>query len=478
MKRNRFGWTTLLAVVMGAFAVALSGAASAELLVHEPFDYDPDEVLTGNGGALGTTGTWYSFDTISGDGKTQDWFVHEEGEISGVGLSGANPSIEPLGEHLYDGTVGNLATSGGYVGLWGADDWNDPDGPNIGEPGRNLDANIGLAPGVTATFEEGSTTWISYVAVRGWDRNEETPNLTIGTDPTPDGSRAASLANGGSGLGTGGGPPRINRGHIYPMFFDGGVPRNHIGVTNGWRDDSFTVLEDGRMDWQELDADGYFGAVNIVVIKIEWDADFEGEDIISVARFLEGEVMTEDAFEDLIDARPNLSSANWDAANKPNLDQSQFDVLNIAGLKFFVDEVRIATTFEEAVPSGASEICDNGVDDDGDGGADCDDDDCADTESCQPQGNSFSRGDANTDGNVDISDPTTTLQYLFLGGAELRCVDAADTDDDGMLSLTDAIYVLNHLFLGTTAPPAPYPGCGRDETADGFECETSPANCE
>ena len=124
------------------------------------------------------------------------------------------------------------------------------------------------------------------------------------------------------------------------------------------------------------------------------------------------------------------------------------------------------------------EICDNGVDDDGDGGADCDDDDCADAENCQPQGNSFTRGDANTDGNVDISDPTTTLQYLFLGGAELRCVDAADTDDDGMLSLTDAIYVLNHLFLGTTAPPAPYPGCGRDETVDGFECETSPANCE
>ena len=137
------------------------------------------------------------------------------------------------------------------------------------------------------------------------------------------------------------------------------------------------------------------------------------------------------------------------------------------------DDVQL--TVDEA---DASEICDNGVDDDGDGGADCDDDDCADAESCQPQGNSFTRGDANTDGNVDISDPTTTLQYLFLGGSELRCMDAADGDDDGMLSLTDAIYVLNHLFLGTPAPPAPYPGCGRDETVDGFECETSPANCE
>ena len=124
------------------------------------------------------------------------------------------------------------------------------------------------------------------------------------------------------------------------------------------------------------------------------------------------------------------------------------------------------------------EICDNGADDDGDGAADCDDDDCAEAESCQPQGNPFARGDANVDGNIDISDPTTTLRYLFLGGAELRCVDAADGNDDGVISLTDAIYVLNHLFLGAAAPPAPYPGCGTDETADGLECEVSPANCE
>ncbi|MCH2368346.1 MAG: dockerin type I repeat-containing protein, partial [Planctomycetes bacterium] len=125
-----------------------------------------------------------------------------------------------------------------------------------------------------------------------------------------------------------------------------------------------------------------------------------------------------------------------------------------------------------------NEICDNGVDDDGDGAADCDDDDCAEAESCQPQGNPFTRGDANVDGNVDISDPTNVLRYLFLGGAELRCVDAADGNDDGEVSLTDAIYVLNHLFLGTAAPPAPYPGCGMDGTDDAFECETSPANCE
>ncbi|NIP98542.1 MAG: hypothetical protein GWO24_36090, partial [Akkermansiaceae bacterium] len=203
-----------------------------------------------------------------------------------MGLSGLNPSAEPLGMHRWDGTVENLPTSGGYAGLWGADDWNDPD-PNSGEPGRNLDANIGLDPGVTATFQSGTTTWFSYVAVRGWDRNEETPSLIIGTDPTPNESRGASLTNSGNGIGTGGGPPRDNRPHIYPMFFEGGNVHNVNGEWNRvWNNPGYTVPADSRMAWQELDEDMFFGAVNIVVGRIEWDADAGGEDILSVVRFL------------------------------------------------------------------------------------------------------------------------------------------------------------------------------------------------
>ena len=96
------------------------------------------------------------------------------------------------------------------------------------------------------------------------------------------------------------------------------------------------------------------------------------------------------------------------------------------------------------------------IDADGDGfmdGADCDDDDCADTESCQPQGNSFTRGDANTDGNVDISDPTTTLQYLFLGGDAPPCEASADSNGDGNINISDPTYTLQYLFLGGPAHP-------------------------
>ena len=31
------------------------------------------------------------------------------------------------------------------------------------------------------------------------------------------------------------------------------------------------------------------------------------------------------------------------------MDQSQFDTINLSGTKFFVDEIRIATTFAEAL---------------------------------------------------------------------------------------------------------------------------------
>ena len=429
-----------LAIACAAIVLcSLAGELRADLLVYEPFDYD-EGILTGQSGALGTTGEWSSHDTITDDlSKTQDWYVHEEGTTSGVGLSEANPSIEPAGMHRWDGTVANLHTTGGYTGLWGADDWDDPDGPNTGEPGRNLDAHIALAPSVTETFESETTTWFSYVAVRAWDRNEELPNLTIGTDPTPDDSRAASLTNSGSGIGTGGGPPRNNRPHIYPMYFQDGLPHNLFGAIPGWQDDAFTVLEDGRMDWQELDEEGYFGPVNIVVGRIEWDADTGGEDIISVVRFLESDELSEDVFEELIDARPNLSSANWEA-NKPDLDQSQFDVLNIAGLKFFVDEVRIATTFEEVVP--IEDVV------------------------AAPR---FRRGDANADGLTNLSDAVFVLEFLFTGGAVPTCLKSGDVNDSGgtALELTDPVLLLNYLFLGGALPPAPFEACGIDRTADG-----------
>jgi hypothetical protein len=78
-------------------------------------------------------------------------------------------------------------------------------------------------------------------------------------------------------------------------------------------------------------------------------------------------------------------------------------------------------------------------------------------------GQSFIRGNADTEGTINLSDGVFTLNHLFLGGPVPPCLDAADADGNGKLNLSDAVYLFNHLFLGGAPPPAPYPGCGAVE---------------
>jgi hypothetical protein len=86
---------------------------------------------------------------------------------------------------------------------------------------------------------------------------------------------------------------------------------------------------------------------------------------------------------------------------------------------------------------------------------------------------SFVRGDVSRDGAVNLTDAVRILHFLFLGGAQPTCMDAADADDNGHVMLTDAVYLLNHLFLGASAPRAPYPQCGVDPTVDSLSCEAA-----
>ncbi len=85
---------------------------------------------------------------------------------------------------------------------------------------------------------------------------------------------------------------------------------------------------------------------------------------------------------------------------------------------------------------------------------------------------SFLRGDANVDGDLNLTDAVFTLGSLFLGEAAPTCADAADADDNGDIQITDAVYTLNFLFLGGTAIPEPAgPECGVDPTDDELGCE-------
>jgi|SRR5688572_9396283 len=87
------------------------------------------------------------------------------------------------------------------------------------------------------------------------------------------------------------------------------------------------------------------------------------------------------------------------------------------------------------------------------------------------RGATFVRGDTDTNGATEITDPVRTLNFLFLGSpASLDCDEAADSNDDGMLDIADGVFTLAFLFSGGPAPPAPFPGCGEDSDNDLLTC--------
>jgi len=82
----------------------------------------------------------------------------------------------------------------------------------------------------------------------------------------------------------------------------------------------------------------------------------------------------------------------------------------------------------------------------------------------------FLRGNSDGLGTTDITDVIFTLSYLFLGGPEPPCLDAADADDTGIIDITDSVFLLTFLFLGGPHPGEPFGECGIDPTIDDLSC--------
>jgi hypothetical protein len=87
----------------------------------------------------------------------------------------------------------------------------------------------------------------------------------------------------------------------------------------------------------------------------------------------------------------------------------------------------------------------------------------------------FVRGDADSNGRIELTDAIRILGFLFLGGANPApaCFDSADSDDNGRLELTDAVRILGFLFLGGTNPP-PAPPTPRDASYLASDCGLDP----
>ncbi len=323
-------------LAIASLSLVAGPVAHPELLLYEPFNYTTGTAsgsgvrLNGQGtsGELGLTGTWSATNSAGGDNFiANSTTVYQEGNLSGVV---GNTTFPP---NLFDGTVANLATSGGYFGVI----------TSLGGTGVNhtdhIEAWRPLAASVTAAFTTGTPTWFSFVSADGYSNNVRVPSFAIGSAELIE-DRGNYVQSGGQAIGGGG---SNNERAVFPTFWDTGITTASGGSDPGG-------LESATMSWVG-GAGASFGEPNIIVGKIEWNADSLGEDIISVVRFLETDVLSAAAFEARIATQPLLSSENWTLGAKPDLDETQFDTISVAGGRFFADELRIGTTFEDVIGS-------------------------------------------------------------------------------------------------------------------------------
>jgi hypothetical protein len=65
-------------------------------------------------------------------------------------------------------------------------------------------------------------------------------------------------------------------------------------------------------------------------------------------------------------------------------------------------------------------------------------------------------GDANGDGQINVSDVVFLINYLFIGGPAPKPLSAGDPNGDCKVNTGDVVYLINYLFAGGAVPK---PGC-------------------
>lgn len=88
----------------------------------------------------------------------------------------------------------------------------------------------------------------------------------------------------------------------------------------------------------------------------------------------------------------------------------------------------------------------------------------------------FSRGDANADTKINVTDAVVIAQNIFANKLVFKnCKDMLDVDDNGKLEVNDPVSLLKYIFVpGTPAPDAPFRTCG--QIAPKLGC--TEANCQ
>ena len=281
---------TLTSLVLGL------GVSRGELLFYEPFDYAPNSALSGLVPPLGAGGPWVDNSSGTGaSGSGQAMTVRANG-TTGAGSGQTWPGIP---------SASTFVNSGGYL---------------EGERRNDNSGHIPLAAEVTAKFIDGATIWLSFVSaattVVGRPDNHHKPNVAIGQGELLDDRAqvaAGEAVGGGVAHNTSGGNPRAR---YWDDQVTGGLYEDFLGNTLR------------RISPQQL-----------FVTKIEFGADTETitTTVFSLDPFA---APTEADFDDA--EQTTITTVN-------NLDNVSFDTLSLHGSRSNYDEIRVATTFDDAV---------------------------------------------------------------------------------------------------------------------------------
>ena len=284
--RNRTRTLLTVAMVFCGFG----STARADLLLYEPFAYPLGEDLNGQTppDGMGMTGSWEAWD-------------HK-----GFGMTMVDGPRDPYQWRSWDGVAHNVAQTGNFISL--------------GYDGRaHVMGKVTMDSSVTDTFTSEAVTWMSMVAAQGDVPWGFWPLLAVGAgDLIEDrGNKAADQAIGGGGYyGNGNGP---------------------VGA-HYWNDED----ADGTFEIHpSATLAGFSYPAELLVLKITWDDPLEdGKDKIQAFQFDVNEgaaVPTEEAFD--------LGTVS----NSADLDQSLFTTLSYGGGRIELDEIRLATTFDDVI---------------------------------------------------------------------------------------------------------------------------------
>ena len=276
--------------------VLLPIAAKADLLFYEPFDYAPNSALAGLMPALGAGGPWVDNSSGTGNnGSGQAMTVRANG-TTGAGSGQTWPGIL---------SASTFVNSGGYL---------------EGERRDDNSGHIPLAPEVTAKFTDGSTVWLSFVSaattVNGLPDNHHKPNVAIGQGELLDNRAqvaAGEAVGGGVAHNTSAGNPRAR-------YWD---DQNTGGVFEDFLGNTLSRITPQQLFITKIE----FGAVNETITTT----------VFSLDPFA---APTEADFD-------NATLTTITTVN--NLDNASFDTLSFHGTRSNYDEIRVATTFDDAV---------------------------------------------------------------------------------------------------------------------------------